>query len=50
MTWGEVARSFFTDHRQCELDAGVDGEMVWIVCDWRATVARRVVRPTRADL
>ena len=27
--------AFFTDHRLCgELDAGVDGPIVWIVCDW----------------
>jgi hypothetical protein len=34
---------FFTDHRQCrDLDAGVDGEVVWIVCDCGARMARRV--------
>jgi hypothetical protein len=34
--------AFFTDHRQCgDLDAGVDGQMVWIVCDCGASMARR---------
>jgi len=26
--------AFFTDHRLCaDLDAGVEGEVVWIACD-----------------
>jgi hypothetical protein len=26
--------AFFTDHRQCgELDAGVEGPIVWMACD-----------------
>jgi hypothetical protein len=33
--------AFFTDRRQCgELDAGVDGPIVWIACECGATVAR----------
>jgi hypothetical protein len=33
--------AFFTDHGQCgELDAGVDGPVVWIACP--CGVARRV--------
>jgi hypothetical protein len=35
--------AFFTDHRLCsELDAGVDGSIVWIACDCGARLARRV--------
>jgi hypothetical protein len=35
--------AFFTDHRQCDdLDAGVDGPIVWIACDCGARMARRV--------
>jgi hypothetical protein len=35
--------AFFTDHRQCgDLDAGVDGPVVWIACDCGARMARRV--------
>jgi hypothetical protein len=35
--------AFFTEHGRCgELDAGVEGEMVWIACDWGARLARRV--------
>ena len=27
--------AFNTDHRRCgELEAGVDGPVVWIACDW----------------
>jgi len=34
--------AFFTDHRQCgDLDAGVDGLVVWIACDCGARRARR---------
>jgi hypothetical protein len=34
--------AFFTDHRQCgDLDAGVDGPVVWIACDCGARIARR---------
>jgi hypothetical protein len=36
---------FFTDHRQCcDLDAGVDGVVVWIACDCGARMARRVAQ------
>jgi hypothetical protein len=35
--------AFFADHRLCgELNAGVEGEVVWIACDCGATTARRV--------
>jgi hypothetical protein len=35
--------AFFTDHRLCgDLDAGVEGEVVWIACDCGARMARRV--------
>ena len=35
--------AFFADYRQCgELDAGVDGPMVWMACDCGASMARRV--------
>jgi hypothetical protein len=35
--------AFYTDHRLCgELDAGVEGEVVWIACDCGASMARRV--------
>ena len=34
--------AFFTDHRQCgDLDAGLDGAVVWIACDRGARMARR---------
>jgi hypothetical protein len=34
--------AFFTDHRRCgDLDAGVEGEVVWIA-DCGASMARRV--------
>jgi len=45
--------AFFTDHRQCgDLDAGVDGPIVWIACECGASIARRadvddaLARPT----
>jgi hypothetical protein len=35
--------AFLTDHRLCgDLDAGVDGPMVWMACDCGASMARRV--------
>jgi hypothetical protein len=35
--------AFFSDHRECgDLDAGVDGEVVWIAFECEARVARRV--------
>jgi hypothetical protein len=33
--------AFFTEHRRCgELDAGVDGPVVWIACECGARIAR----------
>jgi hypothetical protein len=33
--------AFFTDHRRCgDLDAGVDGDIVWMACDCGASMAR----------
>jgi hypothetical protein len=35
--------AFFTEHRRCgELEASVDGAVVWIACDCGARMARRV--------
>jgi hypothetical protein len=35
--------AFFTDHHHCgDLDAGVDGAVVWIACGCEARMARRV--------
>jgi hypothetical protein len=35
--------AFFTEHRQCgELDAGVDGPIVWFACKCGARMTRRV--------
>jgi hypothetical protein len=35
--------AFSTEHRCCgDLDAGVDGPVVWIDCEYGATVVRRV--------
>jgi hypothetical protein len=34
--------AFYTEHRRCgDLDAGVEGEVVWIACDCGASMARR---------
>jgi hypothetical protein len=34
--------AFYLDHRQCgDLDAGVDGPVVWIACPCGAQMARR---------
>jgi hypothetical protein len=34
--------AFFTDHHHCgDLDAGVDGSVVWIACECGAIMARR---------
>jgi hypothetical protein len=39
----------FTDRHQCgDLDAGVDGPIVWIVCDCGARMARRADADDRA--
>jgi hypothetical protein len=41
--------AFSTEHRRCgDLDAGVEGEMVWIACDCGASMARRVDEDDRA--
>jgi hypothetical protein len=35
--------AFYLDHRRCgELEAGVDGPVVWFACDCGARMARRV--------
>ena len=35
--------AFFTDHYRCgDLDAGVEGPIVWLACDCGARMARRV--------
>jgi hypothetical protein len=35
--------AFFTDHHASgDLDAGVEGEVVWIACDCGARMVRRV--------
>jgi hypothetical protein len=35
--------AFFTDHHDCgDLDAGVDGPIVWIACECGVRRARRV--------
>ena len=34
--------AYFTDHHHCDdLDAGVDGPIVWIACPCGASMARR---------
>jgi hypothetical protein len=34
--------AFFTDHHDCgDVEAGVDGPMVWIACPCGASMARR---------
>jgi hypothetical protein len=34
---------FYTDHRECgELDAGVEGLVVWMDCECGAKILRRV--------
>jgi hypothetical protein len=33
--------AFYTDHRRCgELEAGVDGSVVWFDCECEARIAR----------
>jgi hypothetical protein len=35
--------AFSTEHRRCgDLDGGVDGPIVWMSCDYGASMARRV--------
>jgi hypothetical protein len=42
--------AFFTDHHHCgDLDVGVDGPVVWIVCDCGARMARRADEDERAS-
>ena len=39
--------AFYTDHRQCgELDAGVDGLIVWLACECGARMVRHATAPT----
>jgi hypothetical protein len=41
--------AFFTKHRRCgDLDAGVDGPVVWIACPCGASMARRADADDRA--
>jgi hypothetical protein len=43
--------AFFADHRLCgELNAGVEGEVVWIACDCGATTAVGWTRAMPAPL
>src|SRR5262245_49305583 len=38
---------FFTEHRACgELDAGVDDVTVWLACECKAAIARRLTKTT----
>jgi hypothetical protein len=40
--------AFYTEHRLCgELDADVDGPVVWIYCDCGARIVRRVTEGLR---
>jgi len=42
--------AFFTEHGRCgDLDAGGEGEVVWIACDCGASMARRVDEADEAD-
>jgi hypothetical protein len=42
--------AFFTDQLRCgELDAGVDGAVVWIACDRAARIARTIARDEACD-
>ena len=41
--------AFFTDHHHCgDLDAGVEGPVVWFACPCGASMARRVDEADRA--
>jgi hypothetical protein len=41
--------AFFAEHQRCgELDAGVDGPVVWIVCPCGASMVRRADDDTRS--
>ena len=38
--------AFYLEHRCCgELDAGVEGERVWMACECGARIGRRVTQP-----
>jgi hypothetical protein len=40
--------AFFTDHHDCgDFDAGVDGPVVWMVCDCGAVIVRQAFADTR---
>jgi hypothetical protein len=40
--------AFSLEHRRCgDLDAGVEGSVVWIACDCGALMARRVAEDDR---
>jgi hypothetical protein len=42
--------AFFTEHGRCgDLDAGVDGPIVWIECECWARMARRVDEDRRLN-
>ena len=42
---------FYTEHRCCgDLDAGVEGEVVWIACDRGASMARRADERNALDV
>jgi hypothetical protein len=42
--------AFFTEHGRCgDLDAGVEGEVVWIACDCGARMARQVDEDRRLN-
>jgi len=41
--------AFFTDHHDCgDLDAGVEGPVVWVACPCGASMARRADTDDRA--
>jgi hypothetical protein len=38
--------AFYTEHRRCgELEAGVEGAVVWMQCECGASIARRDSEP-----
>jgi hypothetical protein len=42
--------AFYLDHRRCgELDAGVEGEVVWFACDLRRQHGRRMDETGRSE-
>jgi hypothetical protein len=40
--------AFFTDHLRCDLDAGIDGAVVWIACECGASIARQTAEGDHA--